>query len=72
MDISFLQKNYFVVVLVVIFSMIYTTLVNLVTPDKKSDYIKDIILSVIISGVMVYIHTLEIPIEDISLGPVPF
>jgi hypothetical protein len=42
--------------------------------QKKDDnvYIKNVILSALISGAIVYIHTLDIPLEDISVGPAPF
>lgn len=74
MDVSFLQKNYILVVISVVFSIILTFFLNLVLPQKQEDrtYIKSILVSGIVSSVMIYIHNLEIPIESINLEPVPF
>lgn len=74
MDVSFLQKNYILVVLSVVFSVILTFFLNLALPQKQEDrtYIKAIIVSGIVSAVMIYIHNLDTPVESISLEPVPF
>jgi O-antigen/teichoic acid export membrane protein len=73
MDVSFLQKNYFVVVLAVLFSIFYSFVTNMLQQKKDDNvYIKNVILSALISGAIVYIHTLDIPLEDISVGPAPF
>jgi hypothetical protein len=74
MDVSFLQKNYILVVVSVVFSVILTFFLNLALPQKQEDrtYIKSILVSGIVSAVMIYIHNLDIPVESISLEPVPF
>ena len=74
MDISFLQKNYFVVALAILFTVVFTFVMNVILPQKEESrsYIKTVLLSLIISSGIVYIHNLEIPIENINLDPVPF
>ncbi len=74
MDVSFLQKNYLLVAVSIVFSVLLTFFLNLVLPQKQEDrsYIKSIIISGLISGLIVYIHNLDIPVESIILEPVPF
>lgn len=74
MDVSFLQKNYILVIISIFFSIILTFFLNLVLPQKQEDrtYIKAILVSGIVSAIMIYIHNVESPIESINLEPVPF
>lgn len=74
MDVSFLQKNYILVLLSVLFAVILTFFLNLILPQKPEDrsYIKSILITGIVSGLIVYIHSLDTPVENIILEPVPF
>lgn len=74
MDIIVLQKNYGVVALLAILTLLITFIMNLVLSqeDEYKSYIKTLVISCIVSSVVVYIHTLEVTIESINLDPVPF
>jgi len=74
MDVSFLQKNYIVVLLSVLFALFYTFVMNLLLPESKqqNSYIKSVVLSGLLSSAIVYLHNLDPPVEVINLDPVPF
>lgn len=73
MDITFLQKNYLFVLLSLILALILTAVMNLGIGEKDRDsYIRTAIISVVISSLAVYIHTLVPTIEEIAVTPPPF
>ena len=74
MDITFLQKNYVLVILSLVLAFVVTGITNMLMKqeDEKKTYVKVGITSVMISGIIVYIHNLLPPIEEIITSSVPF
>jgi hypothetical protein len=74
MDVSFLQKNYLVVLLSVFFSLFATFILNLALPqsNEQRSYVKSSLIAGLVSAAIVYIHSLDSVIETINQGPVPF
>lgn len=74
MDITFLQKNYVLVILALLFSIFTTFIMNLIIKQKDEEkiYIKTGVSAVLISSIIVYIHTMIPPIEEIITSSVPF
>lgn len=74
MDITFLQKNYVLVVLSLILALAVTGITNMLMKqkDEQKTYVKVGITSVLVSGIIVYIHNLLPPIEEIITSSVPF
>ncbi len=74
MELAFLQKNYLLVALSVLLTIIWTFIANLMfyQDDEQKSYIKTVSTSILISILIVYIHTLQPPVENIILDPAPF
>ena len=74
MDMTFLQKNYLLVALSVILSLIVTSITNLILSqeDESKSYIKSAIVAALVSGVAVYIHSMSPELEKILTEPPPF
>lgn len=74
MDLAFLQKNYLLVALSVILSIILTSITNflLSQEDESKSYIKSAIVAILVSGLAVYIHSVNPELEKILTEPVPF
>jgi uncharacterized protein YacL len=74
MDISFLQKNYLLVFVAILLSLGLTAILNLVLTqnNQEKSYIKTAAVAGIITGIVIWIHNMESPIEPISLDPAPF
>lgn len=74
MDVAFLQKNYLLVALSVILSIVVTSITNLFLSqeDESKSYIKSAIVALLVSGVAVYIHSVNPDLEKILTEPVPF
>ena len=68
-----LQKNYVLVILSLIISLVLTAVMNLNSKkDEKDSYIRAALISVVVSTFTVYIHNLQPAIEEIVLSPPPF
>lgn len=73
MDLSFLQKNYIVVLLLAMLSLASTFILNLIFRHRDEFiYVKTLIISVICSFIAIYIHKFEAVVECIDINPVPF
>lgn len=75
MELAFLQKNYSVVLLLAILAIVMTFTLNLILPqtDQYKSYVKTVLISIVVSSIVVYIHIYENNItEVINLDPVPF
>jgi hypothetical protein len=74
MELAFLQKNYLLVPLAILLTVVWTFVANIMfyQDDEQKSYIKTVSTSIFISGLIVYIHTLQPTLENIILDPVPF
>ena len=74
MDVTFLQKNYLVVFLSVILAFVVTVITNLMLKqtDESKSYVKTGIVAILVSGLVIYLHTLDGISEHIIMDPVPF
>lgn len=73
MDLTFLQKNYIVVVALALLSLLSTFFLNLIFKHREEFiYLKTLIVGVICSFIAIYIHRYEAIVECIDINPVPF
>jgi hypothetical protein len=74
MELAFLQKNYLLVPLAILLTVVWTFVANLMfyQDDDQKSYIKTLTTSIFVSGLIVYIHTLHPTLENIIIDPVPF
>jgi uncharacterized membrane protein len=74
MDLSFLQKNYLLVILSILLTVFVIFISNLIAPQKDEEkvYKKAIISSLLVSIAIVYVHNMTPYIEEIISSPPPF
>lgn len=74
MELAFLQKNYLLVPLAILLAVVWTFVANFLfyQEEEQKSYIKTVSTSIFVSILIVYIHTLQPPVENIILDPVPF
>lgn len=74
MELTLLQKNYLIVPLSMILYIIAINIVDTLGNKKedRANYIKTAVIVGMISSVIVYVHKLIPPIEEIIMSPPPF
>ena len=75
MELTFLQKNYNVVLLLAILAIVITFILNFILPqdEEYKTYLKTVFISIVCSSIVVYIHLYEHSLSEvIDLEPVPF
>lgn len=74
MDITLLQKNYILVPISILLSIVLMYAINIALKDeeKQKSYVKTSAVVGIITLLIVYIHQLVPAIEEVILSPPPF
>jgi hypothetical protein len=74
MELTLLQKNYLIVPLSMIVYIIAINIIDTIgnKKEERGTYIKTAVIVGIITSVIVYVHKLIPPIEEIIMSPPPF